>query len=57
MGELDSSARQKGDMFCVLLELLNSSHEYSATTLRKLEVDTGQVASHLFFSASLRLNA
>jgi len=30
---------------------------YSATILRKIDVETGQVASHLFFSASLRLNA
>jgi hypothetical protein len=57
MGELDSTTRQNGARSCVLLELLNSSHVCSATILRKIDVETGQVASHLFFSASLRLNA
>jgi hypothetical protein len=56
MGELDSTTRQKGARPCMLLELLNSSHVYSATILRKIDVETGQVASHLFFSASMRLN-
>jgi hypothetical protein len=57
MGELASTARQKGARSCVLPVRLYSSQACSATILRKMDVETGHVASHLFFSASFRLKA
>jgi hypothetical protein len=57
MGELDSTTRQKGATSRVLPLRLYSSHECSATTLKKMDVETGHVASQLFFAASLRLKA
>ena len=57
MGELDSKTRQKGATSLVLPVRLYSSQACSATILKNRDVDTGQVASQLFFSANLRLNA
>jgi len=57
MGELASTTRQKGATSRVLPVRLYSSHECSATILRKMVVETGHVALQLFFSANLRLNA
>ena len=57
MGELASTVRQNGAMSFVLPDRLYSSQACSATILRKREVETGQVASQLFFSANLRLKA
>jgi hypothetical protein len=57
MDELASTTRQKGATSRVLTVRLYSSHECSATILRKKDVETGHVASQLFFAASLRLNA
>ena len=57
MGELASTTRQKGATSRVLPVRLYSSHECSATILKKKDVETGYVASQLFFSANLRLNA
>lgn len=57
MGELDSTTRQKGATSRVLPVRLYSSKACSVTILRKMDVETGHVASQLFFSANLRLNA
>ena len=57
MGELDCKTRQKGATSLLLPVRLYSSQAYSATILKNRDVDTGQVASQLFFSANLRLNA
>ena len=57
MGELDSTTRQKGATSRVLPVRLYSSQACSVTTLRKMDVETGHVASQLFFAASLRLKA
>ena len=57
MGELASTVRQNGAMSFVLPDRLYSSQACSATILRKRDVETGQVASQLFFSANLRLKA
>lgn len=57
MGELASTVRQNGARSFVLPDTLYSSHACSATILRKRDVETGHVASQLFFSASLRLKA
>jgi hypothetical protein len=45
MGELDSRTRQKGARSCVQLEILNFSNVYSATILRKIDVETGPLAN------------
>jgi hypothetical protein len=57
MVELDSTTRQKGATSRVLPLRLYSSQECSATILKKMDVETGHVASQLFFAASLRLKA
>jgi hypothetical protein len=57
MGELDSATRQNGARSFVLPVRLNSSQVCPATILRNRDVDTGQVASQLFLSASLRLKS
>ena len=57
MGELASTVRQNGARSFVLPDALYCSQACSATILRKRDVETGHVASQLFFSASLRLKA
>ena len=52
-----SMTRQKGVILLTALPASISSRAASATILRKIAVDTGQVASHWFFFASFSRNS